>query len=176
MVVKYQGEFFQTTDESLDVGYEAPKVTLKDFDNFDVEVGGYKKIPQLIVSLPFLDGDSLKEIEALRECLNDFVKSQIAFYVVINDKKSYKLPEMIDEERFTLVFDTPDEFGEYYGVKISNGSLKSKLLKAAFVVSKDGSLFYDEIPENLEDSLDNDKIFQKVVSTISQYTGVGCHG
>ncbi len=175
MVVNYQGEEFETTDEELDQGYAAEAVTLYDLDGNEVEVGGCKGHTQVLVTIPFLNKKITEEITNIEKDVNDFIKPHVDFNLILNSKDDIDNKEA-SFSKFKILTDDSKEFGEYYGVRIAGGSLKDKLIKGLFVVPKDGSLFYDELLEDLESSFNVSMLYRRLISSLSHYTGVGCHG
>ena len=78
-------------------------------------------------------------------------------------------------KKFEIVFDTQEEFGNMYGAKIVSGSMKDKLTKALFLISKDGAVFFLDIPNNLEKEFDLERLQVELNKAYITYTGTGCH-
>jgi peroxiredoxin len=78
-------------------------------------------------------------------------------------------------EKFELIIDSEEEFGNMYGTKIVSGSLNDMLTKSLFLISKDGAIFYLELPEELEKPLNLERLQVELNKAYVSYTGTGCH-
>ena len=79
-------------------------------------------------------------------------------------------------EKLELIYDSEEEFGAMYGTKIVSGNLKDKLTKALFLISKDGSIFYIDMPKDLDNPLNLERLRVELNKAYVTYTGTGCHG
>jgi hypothetical protein len=158
-------------DMPLDIGYASEKVTLQDREGKTRVVGGQNGKTQLIVTAPFIDDAFKAELEAIAEGLPGGGGSDInATLVVAND--SHDDPGV---GTFDFLVDSDNEFGDWYGVRLSGAPCDGELTKALFVISKDGALFYDEFAQNLHDKFKTDTLLRKIAAAQECYTGKGCH-
>jgi hypothetical protein len=63
-----------------------------------------------------------------------------------------------------------------YGTEIINGNLTNLLTKSLFLISKDGAVFYLDMPQDLDTPLDLERLQIELNKAYTTYTGVGCHG
>jgi peroxiredoxin len=78
-------------------------------------------------------------------------------------------------EKFKIYFDCEDEFGGMYGTQIVSGTLEGMLTKALFLISKDGAIFYLDMPDDISKPLDLERLQVELNKAYVSYTGVGCH-
>lgn len=156
-------------DMPLDEGYASESVTTKDINGKDFIVGGQTGKTQIIISAPFLNQSNLEEFDAIFNS-DDLTLDNVEKYFLLASKEDAKVATDIP-----LLFDEEELFGDEYGVRISNGMLKQKLTKSLFIISKDGAIFYEDIPKDLNRTFEVDKIYQKTVAALQCYTGKGCH-
>jgi len=170
--MKYKNEEFKLTDEFIDIGYMA-----EDFDAYDlknnlikIKKANENRMIQIFLSFPnFKDFED--EIIAFDEFMND-AKVEIFTYVIFNKKIDidYKLKKVIP------IFDIDGDFGDMYGTKIISGSLENCLTKALFLIGKDGAIYHIDMPQDLEQNLNMERIRVELNKVYQSYTGVGCHG
>lgn len=171
MQITYNTSTLLLEDMPLGVGYASQKVTLIDTNDQPFVIGGQNGHTQLIISAPFLDENlisQLKEIDTLLT-LNGLVISKS---LVVATKKHTN--PTLGEWNYGIDYDT--QFGDYYGVRLGEGELCGEFTKALFIVSKDGALFYDEIPKDLNEPFSLEKALPKIAAAMNCYTGHGCHG
>jgi hypothetical protein len=155
----------------LDIGYASEKVTLKDREGKARVIGGHNGKTQLIVTAPFIDDAFKAELEAIGKKLpGDGEPAIEAALIVAND--SHDDPKL---EAFDFLVDSDNEFGDWYGVRLSGDPCGGELTKALFVISKDGALFYDEFAKNLHDRFNTETLLRKIAAAQECYTGKGCH-
>lgn len=172
MQIRYQTSTLRLEDLPLDVGYASEKVTLEGASGETFTIGGQNGSTQLIVTSPFVTDSlvsQLREIDTLLilNALGGVCKS----LVVANAKHG---DPQLEEWRYGI--DKEEAFGDYYGIRLAPGELESELTKALFVISKDGALFYSEIPDDLDKAFDTDRAIVKIAAAANCYTGKGCHG
>lgn len=168
-LVQFKDEKLELIDEFIDIGYMAEDVMVDDIDGNEIEIKRYspKRTIQLFISAPFVDNAILEIDEFLNEANID-----LDCYLFMSQKEE-NIPEL---KKLKLVFDKDGDFGELYGTKIVSGSLKDKLTKSLFIIGKDGAIYHIDIPSNLEDNFQIERIRQETNKVYQSYTGVGCHG
>jgi peroxiredoxin len=170
--ITYKNESFELIDEFIDTGYMAENIEALGTDNQDLHIS--KNSPnrtiQIFLSFPSFE-EFKEEIIAFDAFMND-AKVEIFTYIIFNQpfEFSYVFKKLIP------AFDVNDDFGNMYGTKIVSGSLENKLTKALFLIGKDGAIYHIDMPMNLEDSFNMDRIRVELNKVYQSYTGVGCHG
>lgn len=174
--LSYHNEPLSLCEEFTDVGYMADN-----FEAFDVEENLIEvkrshadKAMTLLVSSPNLEAfeEEILKLDAFLAHL----KVEVYCYLIFAHKTA-KLSDLQSKlNTFKLLFDTEYEFGEMYGTKIVSESLEGNLTKSLFLISKDGAIFYIDMPEELEEPLDLNRLQIELNKAYTSYTGVGCHG
>lgn len=170
MKITYNGNAFALEDEMLDVGYSAEKVELLTKDDKKVTVGGHTGRTQILVSLPFVDDATKKDLATIDAMLNEVAKSQIDAWVVSADKDV-----SVDDGFFKSGVDYDEAFGDYYGTRLLGGELDGKLTKTLFIIAQDGTLFYIDAPQDLADSFNMERFQRQIVTALSCCDKKGCH-
>ena len=175
--ITFKGEEYELCEDFIDIGYMA--------ENFEVsDVNGEKKeikrshsdgAMSLFISFPDASDDFSKEILKIDQFMSN-IQVPIQCYFIFNEKLDNTTVFKNRLKKFAMVFDTEDEFGNMYGTKIVSGNLKDKLTKALFLISKDGAVFFLDIPSNLEKEFDLERLQVELNKAYVTYTGVGCHG
>ena len=172
MQITYNSSLLKLEDMPLDVGYASERVDLKNSSDETFRIGGQNGATQLLISVPFIDKvllSQLSEIDTLFS-LNALGGITKALIVASNQ---HALPSL---EEWLVGYDYDEAFGDYYGVRLSEGELGGEFAKALFVISKDGAVFYHEILEDLSAPFSFDKALVKIAAAQNCYTGKGCHG
>ncbi len=175
--VLYNGEECTLCDEYIDVGYMAENFTAQDLHGNDVTIrrSHPNKAMSLIVSYPHLGNGFIDEILKLDEMLS---------HIEVDIYCSFIFPSSLEEKtvlsnrlkKFEVYFDSEEEFGALYATQIVDGPLEGLLTKALFLISKDGAIFYLEMPKELEKPFDLERLRAELNRAYVTYTGVGCHG
>lgn len=172
----YKDEPLTLCEDFTDVGYMADNFEVTDcYENlFEVKRSHADRTMTLLVSFPSYDEEFKEEILKLDAFLSH-LQVEVHCYLLFNSltKATILLNDKL--RKFTLLFDTEDEFGSMYGTKIVSGSLKDKLSKSLFLIGKDGAIFYIDMPKELEKPLDLDRLQIELNKAYTSYTGVGCH-
>lgn len=155
----------------LDVGYASEKVTLSNHSGETFVIGGQNGFTQLILSAPFIDDALIAQLQELNTLLDLNALTGISKALVVANG-SHKNPQI---EGWQFGIDTDEAFGDYYGIRLGKGELGGEFAKALFIVSKDGALFYNEIPNELNGAFSLEKALSKIAAAINCYTGKGCH-
>lgn len=172
----YKNEVFELCDDFIDVGYMAENVKVSNYygEPFMLQRSYPEKTMSLFVSIPFFGNGFIEDIFKLDSLLSS-IEVPIHCFFIFNDVMSDKTALKNRLVKFEVVFDSENEFGEMYGMKIVAGTLKEKLTKGLFLINKDGSVFYVDIPENLEQPFNIDRLISELNKAYMTYTGVGCH-
>ena len=168
----YKNEIIELTDEFIDIGYMAKNIETINTQGeaFVVSKNSPNRSIQIFLSFPQFEAFK-DEIIAFDTFMND-AKVEIYTYIIFNEplEFSYEFKKLIP------VFDIHEEFANMYGTKIVSGSLENKLTKALFLIGKDGAIYHIDMPTNLEDGFDLERIRVELNKAYQTYTGVGCHG
>jgi len=175
--IVYKGEALELCEDFTDVGYMADNFEAMDAfqEVMEVRRSHCDKAMTLLVSFPTFDEmfeEEILKLDAFLSHLQVGVYCYLIFDATLPDAKllQNKLTT------FQLLLDHENEFGEMYGTKIVSGSLKDKLSKSLFLISKDGAIFFIDMPKDLEKPLDFDRLQIELNKAYTSYTGVGCHG
>lgn len=177
MQIHYKTYTLGLEELPLDIGYASEKVKMFDSDNKSETVGGQNGKTQLFLSVPFIDEkieQELKEISTMifgGEMLSaDELDALECTLVVAND--THRNPN-IDGMKFLI--DKEGEFGDWYGVRLEGEALAGEFTKSLMMISKDGALFYDEYPTDIETPFNHETLIRKITAAHTCYTGKGCH-
>jgi len=173
----YNGDSCELTEDFIDVGYMAENIEVVDFENKQKEIkrSDEKGSMTLLISFPNDDDIFIEELLRCDEFLSH-IQVDINCYFIFN-KQYNKITELKDKiKKFEIVFDNEDEFGNMYGAKIVSGELEDKLTKSMFLISKDGAIFYLELPYEIDKEFDLQRLQVELNKAYVTYTGVGCHG
>lgn len=172
----YKEKSCQLTDDFTDVGYMAENIEVNDFygNIKEIKRSDEKDSMSLLVSFPDANDDFINEIIMLDEFLSH-IQVDINCYFIFNNKIENNMALKNRLKKFEIVFDTEEEFGNMYGTKIVSGELENKLTKSLFLISKDGAIFHLQMPNNLKEQLDFDRLKVELNKAYMTYTGTGCH-
>ena len=167
----YKNEKFNLTDDFIDVGFmgENIEVNNNDGESFEIKRSHPDKSMTLLVSVP--NNEAFKNELAKLDYFMKDIQVPINCYMIFNQKPTFEL----SLEKFTLTIDSEEEFGNMYGTKIIDGCFEDDLTKALFLISKDGAIFYLDMPEDLEKLFDLERLQVELNKAYVSYTGVGCH-
>jgi len=172
----YKNNTCELTEDFIDVGYMAENIEV---DTFDKNIKELKRSHSDGAMTLFVSFPNIEEfhIEILK--LDQFMKNIVVpIHCYIIFAKDQEIDKKINEqlEKFEIVYDTQEEFGSMYGTKIVDGVLKDELTKSLFLISKDGAIFFLDIPDDLEKEFDLQRVQVELNKAYVTYTGVGCHG
>jgi len=173
----YKDESLELCEDFIDVGYMAENIEVMDIfgKNHEIRRSHPDKSMTLLASFPHdKDGFSL-EILKIDELLSN-IQVPLNCYMVFD--KSYEVQTVLKNriKKFKIVLDSEDDFGNMYGTKLVSGSLENKLTKSLFLISKDGAIFYLDMPNDLNEEFDLDRLRVELNKAYTSYNGVGCHG
>lgn len=172
----YKGESFELTEDFIDVGYMAENIEVQTLDGASFEIKRSHTDGDMTLLISFANCDDLFVEELLK--IDEFLSHiQVpVFCYVLFSQKFDKLEELSKKlKKFQIMIDTEEEFGNMYGTKIVTGSLTDSLTKSLFLISKDGAIFYLDMPQNLEEHLSLERLQVELNKAYVTYTGVGCH-
>jgi peroxiredoxin len=173
----YNGQTNELTDDFIDIGYMAENIEVKDFFGKTKEIkrSDDKGSMTLLVSYPFVQNGFLEEILKLDKFISN-IQVDIHCYFIFSNECPEKTALKNRLEKFKIVYDSEDDFGNMYGTKIVSGELEDKLTKSLFLISKDGAVFYLDMPQDLSKPFDIERLRIELNRAYVTYTGVGCHG
>jgi len=162
--VNYGGEIVNVKGKFPAVGAKAPlaRVTQPDFSI--KTVGGKTGRVQVIVTVPSIDTPICS---AQSKRFDDEIKK---FPEVDMTVVSMDLPYADDRfckgqgiQNISIASDFAyGEVGENYGVVVTNGELKGLLIRAIFIVGKNGRIVYQEIVSDINKEPDYNKVMEAI--------------
>ena len=173
----YKDEFLELCEDFIDVGYMAENIDVKDLagDCFEIKRSHSDKSMTILVSFPDAKDEFFEEILKIDEFLSH-IQVPLNAYMVFDKATQVQTILKNRLNKFKIVLDADDEFGDMYGTKLVSGSLEGKLTKSLFLISKDGAIFYLDIPNDLNKEFDIQRLRVELNKAYISYTGVGCHG
>ncbi|MEA3353199.1 MAG: redoxin family protein [Campylobacterota bacterium] len=171
----YNGNKCELTEDFTDIGYMAENIEVVDFYGKSKEIkrSDKKGSMTLLISFPNSDEIFLNELLKIDEFLSH-IQVDINCYFIFNKEFENQTALKNRLKKFEIVFDSEDEFGNMYGAKIVSGELEDMLTKSLFLISKDGAVFYLDMPSNLEKEFDLQRLQVELNKAYITYTGVGC--
>jgi peroxiredoxin len=175
--VVYNEESNRLCEDFIDVGYMAEDISVVNYYDKEkvIKRSHSDRAMTVLISFPDLSTEFVKEMLILDIFLNQ-AEIDLHCYLVMDQKYDGILPLKNRFTKLRIVFDALDEFGPMYGTKIVEGSLQDKLTKALFLISKDGAVFYIDMPEDISTPFDLERLKIELNKAYASYTGVGCHG
>ncbi len=164
-------------EDFIDIGYMAENIEVTDMngDTKEIKRSHSDNSMTLLVSFPNEDEGFIKELLVMDEFLSH-IQVPINCYFIFNEKTDTLSAIQSKLKKFEIVFDSEEDFGNMYGTKIVSGILEDTLTKSLFLISKDGAVFYLDMPNNLVKPLDLERLQVELNKAYVTYTGVGCHG
>lgn len=171
----YRDEKMELCEDFIDVGYMAENIEVTTLEGKALEVKRSHQDSSMTILASFPNCEDFeREILALDTFLSHL--QVIVHSYLIFDTKSDTLESLAKKlKTFKALIDSEREFGPMYGTEIASGSLEGKLTKSLFLISKDGAIFYLDMPKDLEKSIDLDRLQIELNKAYITYTGVGCH-
>lgn len=170
--ITYNNEQLELTDDFIDIGYMAENFDAIDLNKKEITVkkASPNRNIQLFISYPFFE-EFKDEIITFDEFMSE-AKVDIYTYIIFNEPMdiSYKFKKLIP------IFDINEEYANMYGTKIVSGTLENRLTKALFLIGKDGAIYHIDMPNDLKEPLDLEKVRGALNKAYLSYTGAGCHG
>ena len=174
--MEFNNEKFDLVEDFIDVGYMAENIEITDFNDETKEIkrSNQDQSMTLFISFPDFSENFIDEVKEVDEFIHDIQVATNCYFILDSKESLNGQPHQF--KKFTTVFDTEEEFGNMYGTKITSGTLTDKLTKALFLISKDGAIFYLDMPENVNNKLNLERLQAELNKAYVSYTGVGCHG
>lgn len=170
--ITYKNESFELIDEFIDVGYMAEDIEAVGLNNqaLHISKNSPNRTIQIFMSYPSFEEfkDEIMAFDHFMECAQVEIFTYILFSEPLDFSYTFK--------KLIPAFDVNDDYGNMYGTKIVSGSLENKLTKALFLIGKDGAIYHIDMPANLENSFNMERIRVELNKVYQSYTGVGCHG
>jgi peroxiredoxin len=172
----FKNEQYDLCDDFIDIGYMAENFEATDTNGQSKEIKRSHSdgSMSLFISFPDTSDDFSAEILRVDQFMSK-IQVPIQCYFVFNEETKDTATMNNKLEKFEILFDTEDEFGNMYGTKIVSGNMADKLTKALFLVSKDGAVFFLDMPKDLEKEFDLERLQVELNKAYVTYTGVGCH-
>lgn len=169
--MKYKIEEFKLTDEFIDIGYMAEDIEGINIEGNEITLKKASANRMIQIFLSFPNFEEFKDEIIAFDDFMDEAKVEIFTYLIFNEK--IELPKF---KKIVPIFDINEDFAQMYGTKIISGTFENKLTKALFIIGKDGAIYHIDMPEDLEKSLDMERVRVELNKVYQSYTGVGCHG
>ncbi len=159
MSVTFKGNSVKLVDSELNVGENAPEVTLVGGDLSPIKVGGKSGKTQILVAVPSLDTPVCAS-EARRFNV-EASKLENTSVVVISMDLPFASGRFCTTEGIKNLSAASDfrkkEFSKKYGILMENGVLEGLSARAIFVVNKDGKITYKEVVSEVTNEPDYQK-------------------
>ena len=172
--VNFKGSPIKLEGKTVEVGDNAPKIDLKGKDLSVIKIGVADKT-QIILSVPSLD-TPVCATEA-REFNKKVASYNGAEVIVVSMDLPFAMGRFCSTEGIENLSVASDfvakEFGQNYGVLISEGALTGLLARAVFVI-KDGKIAYKELVNEITEMPDIAKL-DAFFGGSSCCGGCGCH-
>ncbi len=174
--ILYQGKIQELVEDFIDIGYMAENIEVLDTNEQKrvVKRSNPERSMTLLLSFPTCK-EFQEEILSIDAFMSD-IQVDIACYFIFKERSEETQALQKKLQKFEVVYDSEEEFGNMYGTLIVNGSLEGKLTKSLFLISKDGAVFYLNMPQNIEDLFNLERLQAELNRAYVTYTGVGCHG
>ena len=173
--ITYRDEVLYLIDDGIEEGYMAQNISVStpNTDKFTIQKSSGDLVMTILFSVPNLEfEDEILQIDSFLSLLQVPIKS----YLIFNHPlpKTEELQQRL--KTMQIAYDAYDEFGVWYGTKIRDGSLAGLLCKSIFLISKDGAVFYVDMPHDMSDKINLERLRIALNKAFTIYTGVGCHG
>ncbi len=171
MRITYLDESIDLIDLPADIGYASEPVCLKDRQGREHTVGGMQRdLLQLVVALPNLSPPFAQMAQEVIDQVRD--PEGIVLWLIQNrfGQERLELPQWGVE-----LADSEGEFGGLYGLSVGDGLLEGALTPALYLISKDGAIFYREVPKVIPTSFNLERFNHEANRALHVYNGQGCH-
>ena len=171
MQVHYNTYTLELEDIPMDIGYASEKVKLYDENGEAHTIAGQNGKTQLIISAPFINKTFKDELKTIDSLLSKESNENFECHLVMANEE-HQDPHM---EHIDFLIDKEGEFGDWYGVRLQGEALKGEFTKSLMIISKDGALCYDEYPQDISNTFNQETLMRKILAANTCYTGKGCH-
>jgi len=154
VTTKLKGNDVALYGNQVNVGDNAPVVTLPNSALEEVTIGGAKEVAQLIIAVPSLDTPVCAT--ETRKFNEEAAKVENAIVYVVSMDLPFAAKRFCSTEgveNLEVLSDYREKcFSTQYGTLIAEGALRGLSARAIFVVGKDGKVTYKElVPEITEE-------------------------
>jgi len=173
--VTYNNEVLSLIDDAMEEGYMAQSIAVSTpyADKFTIQRSREDISMTILFSVPNLKfEEEIVQIDNFLSLLQVPIQSYLIFDHPLQGAK--KLQKQL--KIMQVAYDSYDEFGAWYGTKIIDGSLAGSLCKSLFLISRDGAVFYVDMPHDMSDKINLERLHIALNKAFTIYTGVGCHG
>ncbi|WP_419771001.1 MAG: hypothetical protein ACNI3C_04205 [Candidatus Marinarcus sp.] len=170
--ITYNNEEFDLIDEFIDTGYMAEDIDAIGIDGEELPIRKASPNRSIQIFLSFPSFEAFKEEIIAFDNFMDDAKVEIFTYLLFNEK--IEIPYTF--KKIIPAFDINCDYASMYGTQIVSGSLENKLTKALFLIGKDGAIYHIDMPSDLNDPFNMERIRVELNKVYQSYTGVGCHG
>jgi thiol peroxidase len=163
----FKGNPVTLSGTELNIGDEAPVVSVVNGDLQDIEVGGKNDKTQLIVVVPSLD-TKVCAMETKRfnqeVSMLDIVETTVVSMDLPFASKRFCSTEGI--ETITVASDYVNkDFSKAYGLLMEDGPLKGLAARAIFVVNTEGVITYKELVPEITEEPNYEAVLEAVKDT-----------
>lgn len=170
--LSYLDETLYLADRPIDIGYASEPVEVVDAKGEAITIGGMvRDTVQIVIALPNLSTPFAQMAQQIIDQIQ--APEGIRVWIVLNRIGSESFAQ---SEWVKVVADTQGEFGGLYGVSIADGLLEGSLAPALFVISRDGAIFYREVPTQIPCGFNIERFNHEANRARHIYNGQGCHG
>jgi peroxiredoxin len=171
MPVTYLDEPLYLVDSPTEVGYASEAVELFDRSGAPHTVGGMKRgVLQVVIALPNLSTPFAQMAQAVIDQVGSPEGIELSVVLSRLGGESLNAPEWVRE-----LADESGLFGGLYGLQIEDGLLSESLTPALYLISRDGAIFYKEVPMQIPCSFNLERFNYEANRALSIYNGQGCH-
>jgi hypothetical protein len=173
--VTYNDEVLSLADDAMEEGYMAQSIVVGTpyADKFTIQRSSKNISMTILYSVPNLEfEEEIMQIDNFLSLLQVPIQGYLIFDRPLQGAQKLQKKLKIMQ----VVYDNHNEFGAWYGTKIIDGSLADSLCKSLFLISKDGAVFYVDLPHDMSDKINLERLHIALNKAFTIYTGVGCHG
>lgn len=163
-MVKFKGTSVNLSGKELNVGDNAPEVSLVGKDLSEIKVGGAKGKYQIISVVPSLDtGVCATQTRKFNEKAASLPNASV---VVVSMDLPFAQGRFCSAEGIENLVVASDfrkkAFGESYGMLLAGSPLEGVLTRAVFVIDPNGKIVYKEVCEEITSEPNYEKPLQAV--------------
>ncbi len=173
---KLKGNLVNLSGAQINVGDQAPVVTVVAKDLSEIQIGNSSKA-QIIVVVPSLDTPVCAS--ETRKFNIEAAKVENAEVIVVSMDLPFAMGRFCTTEGIENLQVGSDfrakEFANAYGVLITDGPLAGVTCRAIFVIDKNGIVTYKEISEEITEEPNYDAALTAIKNATSTCCGGSCH-
>jgi thioredoxin-dependent peroxiredoxin len=149
--------------KAMKIGREAPAARVSTLDGAQSVIGMIAPSAQLLISIPSLKTEVCSlGAKKFNDLIGQFKKLKT---VMVTTDDAEFISDFVSREGIEnaeVMIDTNRDFGQKYGLLISEGKLKDRLARAVFVIDQEGIISYMQIVPEITDEVDYDKCIEAV--------------